>query len=329
MIDGMLEVLKEEQDDDGHKREYCDRQLDLAGDKKKGLERSVSDEEHAIATTKEGLAALTDEIAALEKGIKALDKSVAEATEQRKQENVEYKELMSSDSAAKELLNFAKNRLNKFYNPALYKPPPKRELSREDRIAVNFGGTAPPMPAPGGIAGTGVAVLAQISSHQRQRDAPAPPPETWDAYAKKSQESTGVVAMIDLLVKDLDKEMAEAGTEEKDAQADYEVMMQDSAQKRATDSGALGDKAAVKASLEGDLISHEEAKASTGKELMATLKYIQSLHAECDWLLQYFDVRSEARAGEADSLKRAKAVLSGADYSLLQTKARGLLQHSA
>ena len=33
------------------------------------------------------------------------------------------------------------------------------------------------------------------------------------------------------------------------------------------------------------------------------------------------EVRKEARAGEIDAIKKAKAVLSGADYSLLQVKA--------
>jgi len=61
------------------------------------------------------------------------------------------------------------------------------------------------------------------------------------------------------------------------------------------------------------------------KELMATMKYISSLHAECDWLLQYFDARKEARAGEVESLKNAKAVLSGADYALLQGRTRSFL----
>jgi hypothetical protein len=48
----------------------------------------------------------------LEEGIAALDKSVAEATEQRKEENEDFTELMASDSAAKELLGFAKSRSN-------------------------------------------------------------------------------------------------------------------------------------------------------------------------------------------------------------------------
>merc|ERR1719254_36206 len=149
---------------------------------------------------------------------------------------------MTSDTAAKEVLGWAKNRLNKFYNPKLFKAPPKQELSREERIFVSNGGTPPPTEAPGGIAGTGITALVQVSAKTLRRDAPAPPPETWDAYAKKSEESTGVVAMIDLLIKDLDKELTEAKTEEQEAQADYETMMRVSAEKRTTDSKALSQK---------------------------------------------------------------------------------------
>merc|ERR1711865_212907 len=108
----------------GDKKEYCEMQFDTADDKKKGLERSVANLGKAIAKEKEGVATLADEIKALEAGIVALDRSVADATEQRKEENADYTELMASDSAATQLLGFAKNRLNKFYNPKLYKAPP-------------------------------------------------------------------------------------------------------------------------------------------------------------------------------------------------------------
>merc|ERR1719362_2856514 len=70
----------------------------------------------------------------------------------------------------------------------------------------------------------------------QEKEAPPPPPETWDAYSKKSQESAGVLSMIDLLIKDLDKEMTAAETEEKDSQTEYEKLMSDSAEKRAMDS---------------------------------------------------------------------------------------------
>merc|ERR1740130_874490 len=119
MIDDMTANLKVEQQDDNDKKEYCNMQFDTADDKKKGLERSVSNLEKSIAKAKEGVATLAGEIKALEEGTIALDKSVAEATEQRKEENADYTELIASDAAAKELLGFAKNRLNKFYNPKL------------------------------------------------------------------------------------------------------------------------------------------------------------------------------------------------------------------
>ena len=103
----------------------------------------VADADTAVANAKKALSKTTDETAALEARIKALDISVAEATEVRKKEHVEFTSLLVSDTAAKELLFLAENRLNQFYNTALYKPPPKSELSEEDRIVVNEGGTAP------------------------------------------------------------------------------------------------------------------------------------------------------------------------------------------
>merc|ERR1711935_182984 len=84
MIDDMTANLKVEQQDDNDKKEYCNMQFDAADDKKKGLERSVSNLEKSIAKGKEGVATLAGEIKALGAGIVALDKSVAEATEQRK-----------------------------------------------------------------------------------------------------------------------------------------------------------------------------------------------------------------------------------------------------
>jgi len=329
MIDDMVASLKVEQKDDDAKKEYCGEELDLADDKKKSLEHAVADLETAIENAKDAIAKLGDEIAALKAGIVELDKMVTEATEQRKEENEDFKELMASDTAAKELLKFAKNRLNKFYNPKLYKAPPKVELSREDRIVENMSGTAAPTEAPGGIAGTGIAVLAEVSSHDQGQVAPPPPPESFGPYSKKSGDSMGVMAMVDLLIADLDKEMTEAETTEKDAQADYEATMTDAAEKRTADSKLLNEKESIKADTEADLEAKTSDKAAASAELMSTMKYISSLHLECDWLLKYFDVRKEARANEIDALGKAKAVLSGADYSLLQAKSSRFLRRSA
>ena len=152
-----------------------------------------------------------------------------------------------------------------------------------------------------------------MASAQGTKAAPGPPPDTWDAYAKKSDESTNVVAMIDVLIADLDKEMTEAKTDEKNGQEDYETMMAESAAKRTEDSKALSGKLSAKADAEKTLSEQNEIKKDTAKELWATIKYIDSLHHECDWLLKFFDVRKTARTGEIDALVKAKEVLSGAD----------------
>mmetsp|Transcript_130151 Transcript_130151/g.211932 ORF Transcript_130151/g.211932 Transcript_130151/m.211932 type:complete len:706 (-) Transcript_130151:31-2148(-) len=307
MIDDMIKLLGAEQLDDDHKKEYCEAQFDLSDDKKKGLERSISGLETTIADLEESIATMAGEIKALVAGIESLDKSVAEATEVRQEEHAEFMELMASDSAAKELLGFAKNRLNKFYNPTLYIAPPTTTLSMEDKLYVEGGGVLP-------------ASFVQISAHSFGKVAPPPPPETMAAYAKKSSESTGVIALIDMLIKDLTTEMTEAKVTEENSQKEYVQTMADSAEKRADDSKSLTDKQSAKASAEADLVAAKADMESTSSELMATEKYIADMHAECDWLLKYFDTRAEARAGEVESLKKAKDVLSGADYSLLQVR---------
>jgi hypothetical protein len=287
LIDDMVALLNEEQLDDDHKKEYCEMQFDFTDDKKKELERAVSKLETAIDDAKEGIATLTSDIAALNDGIVALDKSVAEATEQRKEENSDYKTLVQNDAAAKDILAFAKNRLNKFYNPKLYKPD-------------------------------GAASFMQISAHGKAD--PGPAPEAPKAFKKNAEGGTGVIAMIDTLIKDLDTEITEAETEEKLAQEEYEELMADSAAKRASDSKSVTDKEGVKANTEAALAADESSLKDKKSELMATMEYEASLHAECDWLIKFFDMRKEARAGEIDSMKKAKAVLSGADFSLVQTK---------
>merc|ERR1719194_253352 len=181
MIDNMVALLKEEQLADDGKKEYCDVQIDHLEDSIKELDHDVKSLEDSIEDMKSAIATLTDEVKALGEGIVALDKSVAEATVNRKEENEDYTALMAANTAAAQLLEYAKNRLNKFYNPKLYKPPPKRELTEEERITLNNGGTLAPTAAPGGIAGTGIGLVQQ---------APPPPPKQM-TYQKS--DSGGVI----------------------------------------------------------------------------------------------------------------------------------------
>merc|ERR1719238_189302 len=312
----------EEQKDDETQKEWCEAEFDKSEDKEGELKRKIDGLEAAIGEMKEGIAKLGDELKALSDGIVALDKSVAEATETRKAENAEATTVAAQNNAAVQLLGVAENRLNKFYNPAAYKPPQRRELTEEERIYVQSGGADPrdaeeAAAAQTGIAGTGVTVLASIRAATNDGVAPPPPPAT--AYAKK--DAGGPTALISKLKNELKMEIEGDAKDETYAQEDYEEFMKESAEKRAADSKTITEKESQKAGLEGDLGQAKKDKKTTATDLMALGEYVASLHGSCDFLLENFEVRKEARAGEIDAIKKAKAVLSGPDYSLLQVKA--------
>merc|ERR1719161_2379771 len=275
MIDDMVVLLGKEQVDDDKKKAYCEEEFDKTDDKKKELSRTISDLEKVLEEDKEAVSTLNEEIKALEEGITKLDREVAGATMQRKEEHEVFTATLASNQAAMKLIEMAKNRLNKFYNPKLAK-------------------------------------FIQTS----------------DTSSDRKQESSGVIAMMDSLKGDLAAEIQELEFNEKDAQEDYEAMVTDAAEKRAADSKTLEEKTSVKAGIEDEIVKNSNAKAGVEAELMATKQYEADLHADCDFLIQNYDTRKEARANEIDALKKAKAVLSGADYSLVQTSSRRvILQH--
>jgi len=272
-IDKMIGLLGKEQSEDDQKKAYCEAKLDKTEDQKKGLEQKVTDTEKAMEEAKETIATLADEIEGLAESITALDKSVAEATANRKAENSEYKESMASNVAAKKLLEMAEARLSKFY-------------------AGKF---------------------VQIRVHDDDAAPPSPPPETWDAYKTKGEGAGGAAQMLRVLMTDLEKEIVESKVEEKSAQSEYERFIADSGEKRRVDAQALADKESAKADLEKALQTMAATRKTTRFEAMAKAETLRDLHIECDFLLANYETRQEARAAEVDSLKKAKAVLSGSD----------------
>jgi chromosome segregation ATPase len=126
-------------------------------------------------------------------------------------------------------------------------------------------------------------------------------------------DAAGPLAMMDTLVAELDKETTIAETDEKDAQGDYETFMSDSKKMRADNTKILQDKTAAKADAIGALESHGDVLTASQKSLKGSQEQLGALHGDCDWLLSNYDTRKEARSDEVDSLKKAKAVLSGAD----------------
>merc|ERR1719440_2603490 len=314
MINGMVDVLHEEQRDDDTQKTFCDSDIEKSTREKKDTEEAVAASQAFIEETTAESAATGEEIATLQKEIKALDKSVAEATEQRKEEHAEFLVFQQQTNAALQLIDKAKNRLMKFYKPAFYKAAPTKELTEEEEIYDMSGrsdmiATA----APDYIAGTSQTVYAQIKVHSHA--APPPPPETWGAYQKKEGKSSGVMALMDMLLKELSGDMTDAEHEEETSQKDYERLMSDSQATRAQNAKSITDKEAAKADMDTPVEETKSKLDSQQASLAAIKQYILQLHANCDFIIENYDLRKAARENELSSLANAKAVLSGADFS--------------
>jgi len=302
-IDGMMKVLDSDQANDDEQQKFCEAEISKTDKEHAATKDAIATSAASIEEMSDESAALASEIATLQDEIKALDKAVAEATEQRKEEHADSIVFLQENDMAIQLIEKAKNALNKFYRPNLHKEEPKRELTEEEKLVVASGG-ADPRDA------EAAAVFAQLDDDA----APPPPPDTWGAYQKKDGKSNGVMALMDMLVKELKDGITEAEHEEETAQKDYERLMSDSQASREKSVESITAKEAAKADLDTKVVSTKEQKASQEAALMNLEGTLAQLHADCDFLLENYDVRKAARVSEKEGLVNAKSVLSGANF---------------
>merc|ERR1719487_2041557 len=288
MIDGMVGVLEGEQVKDDTQDKWCLAELEKAKEEAKATAVDISDLGTAVEEARDAIATVDSEMEALKEGLKELDSSVAEATDQRKKEHEDFVDESANNQAAIELLGLAKNRLNKFYNPTLYQAPEKEP---EEEF------------------------FAQVSVLRATQ--PGPPPETFGEY-KKSESSAGVIAMIDDMVRDVEKDLAEAKRDEEEAQKDYEEEMSDAATKRSDDSKLIVTKDGEKAEKSTQLEDTKEAKRTKKGQLEVLEDKIDNLHKTCDFLVEHYAGIREERLKEEEGLKASKNVLAGAKLGFLQ-----------
>lgn len=137
------------------------------------------------------------------------------------------------------------------------------------------------------------------------------PPVQFNNY-KKNAGASPVMGLLEQIIEDSKKLVAESTDAEKKAQAEYETFVKDSngiIKQLSTDVEVKTKKAAEakgeSAEAKGDL------ESATG-ELESLAEYDADLHGECDFVLKNFDIRQKARLQEMEAIQAAKAILSGA-----------------
>merc|ERR1719335_62674 len=132
MVDDMVTLLGKQQVEDEKQKTYCEDELDKAADEEAATKTKLAQVTATIMEQQDEISAAMEEINTLTSEIAELDKAVADATNQRKEEHQMYVETMQMNEVAKGLVEKAKNRMNKFYNPTLYKAPPNTEMRKEE-----------------------------------------------------------------------------------------------------------------------------------------------------------------------------------------------------
>merc|ERR1740138_1912080 len=148
-----------------------------------------------------------------------------------------------------------------------------------------------------------------------RRADPGPAPETFGEY-KKSESSAGVIGMMDEMIRDVEKDLAEAKRDEEEAQKDYEEEMNDAATKRSDDSKLIVTKDGEKAEKTTKLEENKELKRTKADQLDVMEAKQDNLHKTCDFLLAEYAKLKEERTKEEEGLKASKQVLSGATVFL-------------
>jgi predicted nucleic acid-binding Zn-ribbon protein len=311
MIDEMVALLVKEQKDDESSKAYCEKEFDSSDDTKKALTGELKALSSSISEMKDEIESLSTQIAETKDKIAALDKSVAEASAQRKSENAEFTAATAANNMAIELIGKAKNKLMQFYNPdlAITEEAPKKSMG--DMLADgSFNDNQMTQAA-------AVPAFVQMHSSMRMRAAqPGPAPET-ATYSSKAQGSSTITALMDKLSEELKTGNLNMSNEEKTAQRDYEQLLADADKSKKEDTKSMMDKSSAKANSEESLGEAKRTHSLKTTAFEENATYIADLHKSCDFIVAKFEERREARTNEVEGLKKAKAVLSGADYSFL------------
>jgi len=309
IVDGMIRTLDKQQVSDDKQNDWCKGELMEVEDQDKAAKEKVADLEATVAELEDGAQQLVEQLKPINQEIQDLDRSVAEATEQRKEEHAEYSENLQMNSVAEKLVGKARNRLHQFYKPSQFKEPatPASMLQEEQRMS----------------AGTFLQVAASSTQQQQSQNqfAVAPPeaPATFSGGVKKNEGSDGVLGMMDTIIQDLVMTSREAEMDENTAQRDYGKLMAESQETRAQLAKSVTNKEAAKAVLESKVIGVRQTHSDANVDVSNIKQLLNDIHVSCDFLMENYEARKQKRVTEVDSLKESKTLVAGAK----QTHAEG------
>jgi len=156
--------------------------------------------------------------------------------------------------------------------------------------------------------------FVQVRAHVPGAASSAPPPSPKAAGYAKSAGAGGALQLLATVIKDAEVVEIELTKTEQKSQADYSEFVQDATNSIEADRSSIETKTGEVAESKAALAETEKAQLGNQEELDKLNALLKAHHAECDYVMKYFDIRQEARQEEMDAIKDAKAILSGANF---------------
>jgi len=280
-IDKMVETLRAEEAEDLKNKEECEKERMEKTKEARKMSLQIDDATEEIARQRGLIEELKAQIEEKEAEIKKLKEDLAAATKQREDEKLAYEASSADDHAAAELIKQAMDVLKGFYE--------------DNGLVLAQRGAQPPEVKAG--------------------EAPPPPPPTWDApYGGAKGESTGIQAILGMILEDVEKDIAKADAEEKKAIEEFEKFKKDTEESIEAAQKAIEDMKGDIADAEKIIEEQIDMKTKTFKTLAAVMEEIKVMTPGCDFVAVNFEVRAKNRQLEIDGLLKAKAILQGAAF---------------
>jgi outer membrane murein-binding lipoprotein Lpp len=283
-IDNMVSGLKKEQADEVKQKDMCDEQLkenafttDQKKNKKIQLEGRMEELKRAVNEANATVQTLTADMDEMKKQLQI-------AGETRQKENVDYQQSVEEQKATQLLLQKALDVLKASAAPSLLQVKAHSfEESSEEQAA-----SEEQTPALGA-------------------------PEGFKPY-KKASGGSAAVALLEQIIEDSKKVEADAVKGEQDSQSRYESFIQETSKGLETKTAAVTAASQAQAKALDELAQSKDSVGAVVGELNQLAISLKDLHRECDFTLLNFEVRQKAREEEMESLKQAKAILSGSNF---------------
>lgn len=268
----MIEELNAQQKDEQEHRDWCIKEFN-----ENELQNDAETDNHNNLVAKiddlsSTVKTLTDEIDALTQEIAEMKVQMNRAASDRGRENADFQRDIQDQRVTQEILHKAMGRMQQKYE--FIQGAPHMHLS---------GTKTDP--------GSGPARFAEYGHNKG---------------------GNKVIALLQSVIADSQKQEKILLVSERDAQSAYEGFIKDSNKSIDAKQKAIIMKTEKRAVAHQDNSAAGTAKDASVKQLGALSDYKGQMHGSCDFVLKNFDTRQQARTEEVEALKQATAILSGA-----------------